>query len=113
MDKKHVILFVGARPNFMKMAPIYNKLIQYNVDVTIVHTEQHKDYNMSDIFLKQFNLPLENIIFLNAKTDSPNIQIADIMIKFEEYIRKCNQIDLIVVFGDVNSTLAGALVSNK
>jgi len=110
---KNIIFIVGTRPNFMKLAPVYNALNKnpttYNL--SIIHTGQHYDYNMSDIFFKQLHLP-QNIINLNVNNNTPNAQLAEIMIKLEVQFTLLKP-HFVVVFGDVTSTLAGALTANK
>tara|TARA_B100000315_G_scaffold253043_1_gene291080 strand:+ start:1285 stop:2382 length:1098 start_codon:yes stop_codon:yes gene_type:complete len=105
-------LIIGARPNFIKAAPVYKELSTlYNINLSLVHTGQHYDKNMKDVFFKDLNLSEPNIN-LNAKGSSHASLIASIMCKYEEYIR--NELpDLIVVFGDVDSTLACSLVASK
>lgn len=104
---------MGARPNFMKMAPIHRELQKYKKQVThkIVHTGQHYDRKMSGIFFKELELP-EPHIYLNAGSKSHAEQVADIMVKFEKVVAK-EKPDLVLVYGDVNSTTAAALVCAK
>ena len=65
MAFEKVVLIVGTRPNFMKAAPLYNELVaRKEYDVTLVHTGQHYDYNMSDIFFQQLGLSDAKIVFL-------------------------------------------------
>jgi UDP-N-acetylglucosamine 2-epimerase (non-hydrolysing) len=110
---KNIVLIVGTRPNFMKAAPIYLELVNnVNYTVQIVHTGQHYDYNMSDIFFKQLELSDALITFLNIKNGSQNTQIANILLSLEELFTN-NRPDIVMVFGDVTSTLAGALTCNK
>lgn len=109
---KTIAMVVGARPNFMKMAPIYHILrATYKYYIIIIHTGQHYDYEMSDIFLQQLNIP-SNIIINLGCTGTQNSQIATIMLRLEEEFMY-QRPDLVLVFGDVTSTLAGALTSNK
>jgi len=110
---KNIILIVGTRPNFMKAAPLYNELIKSdNYNTTIVHTGQHYDYNMSDIFFEQLGLTDAKLVFLNVKKGSQNTQIANIMLKLEIEFNNLKP-DMVLVFGDVTSTLAAALTCNK
>ncbi|NIO44192.1 MAG: UDP-N-acetylglucosamine 2-epimerase (non-hydrolyzing), partial [Candidatus Aenigmarchaeota archaeon] len=109
---KTIVLVVGTRPNFMKAAPVYNalkKLEKY--DIIIVHTGQHYDYNMSDIFFVELGLTNANIINLKVNKGTQNTQIANIMVRLENTFNKINP-DLVLVFGDVTSTVAGALTCN-
>ena len=107
-----VFLIVGARPNFMKMAPLYFVLAgTQNVDPIIVHTGQHYDYAMSQAFFEDLELP-EPHHFLGAGSGSHAGQTARIMIEFEKVLA-AEHADLVVVFGDVNSTLACSLTAKK
>lgn len=113
MSKKNIILIVGTRPNFMKAAPVYNALMkQQKFNTIIIHTGQHYDHNMSDIFFEQLELTNSKIINLNVGSASQNTQLAKIMLKLEGQFKILNP-DLVLVFGDVTSTLAGALTCNK
>ena len=110
---KKIISVVGARPNFMKMAPIHKQLLKLRSKVLhkIVHTGQHYDKKMSDVFIKELELPKPDIYF-DAGSKSHAEQIAHIMIEFEKVMMK-EKPDLVLVYGDVNSTTAAALVSAK
>lgn len=106
-------ILIGTRPNFIKVTQfkkVASKLYP-QVNVKIIHTGQHYDEKMADVFFKQFSL--EPDYYLNIKPASANKQIAEIMIKLEELITKIGKPDLFLVPGDVNSTLAGALFANK
>jgi UDP-N-acetylglucosamine 2-epimerase (non-hydrolysing) len=107
-----VLLIAGARPNFMKIAPIYREALKHNhVQCKIVHTGQHYDYEMSEAFFEDLELPKPDF-FLNAGSGSHAIQTARIMVAFEELCRN-EMPDLIIVVGDVNSTLACSVVAKK
>jgi len=107
-----VFLIAGARPNFMKIAPIYRQALKHNhVQCKIVHTGQHYDYEMSEAFFEDLELPKPDF-FLNAGSGSHAIQTARIMVAFEELCRN-EMPDLIIVVGDVNSTLACSVVAKK
>src|SRR5579862_10024689 len=99
-----VCCVVGARPNFMKIAPIVLEFRRVGWDARLIHTGQHYDRNMSDVFLEDLKLPTPDV-FLNVGSDSHARQTARIMIGFEEVIRK-NRPRVVVVAGDVNSTVA-------
>jgi UDP-N-acetylglucosamine 2-epimerase (non-hydrolysing) len=111
-----VDLIVGARPNFMKMSSILNA-VKYidsqdlNFDVRLVHTGQHYDEKMSDIFFNQLGIRQPDIN-LNIGSGSQAEQVANIMIKYECLLesKKC---DFCLVVGDVNSTMACAIVAKK
>ena len=107
------MLVAGARPNFIKLAPLYFDLKKYpsQFDPIIVHTGQHYDSAMSKIFFSEFGLP-EPDYFLGVGSGSHAHQTGNVMIKIEE-IMISEQPDLVVVFGDVNSTMAAALSACK
>lgn len=107
-----VFLVAGARPNFMKIAPIYRQSRHYpQVECKIVHTGQHYDHAMSDAFFTELELPKPDF-FLEAGSASHAEQTARIMVRFEEICQK-ERPDLVIVVGDVNSTLACAVVAKK
>lgn len=110
---KKIISVVGARPNFMKMAPIHKQLLKHKSKVVhkIVHTGQHYDKKMSDVFFKELELPKPDI-YLGVGSKSHAEQKAHIMIEFEKVLLK-EKPDLVLVYGDVNSTIAASLVSSK
>ncbi len=110
--EKRIFLIVGARPNFMKLAPLWRELKKYRqFEPVIVHTGQHYDYEMSKVFFEDLNLP-EPDFYLGVGSNTHAKQTAEIMVKLEELFFK-ERPDLTVVFGDVNSTLATALVTSK
>lgn len=103
---------VGARPNFMKAAPVVAALRRYDtVSQLLVHTGQHYDANMSGIFFDQLGLPQPDVD-LGVGSASHAIQTAEIMIRLEQVLVE-QRPDIVLVYGDVNSTLAAALVSVK
>lgn len=107
-----VLLIAGARPNFMKIAPIYREAAKYNqVQCKIVHTGQHYDFEMSESFFEDLELPKPDF-FLSAGSGSHAVQTAKIMVSFEELCLNESP-DLIIVVGDVNSTLACSVVAKK
>lgn len=97
----------------MKMAPIHKQLLKHKSKVThkIVHTGQHYDKKMSDVFIKELELPRPHI-YLGTGSRSHAEQKAYIMIEFEKVLNK-EKPDLVLVYGDINSTTAAALVSSK
>lgn len=108
---KKILVVVGTRPNFIKVTQFPTEIKkQPGLDCKIVHTGQHFDRNMSDVFFEQFRLQPD--IFLNVEAGSPVSQMADIMKALEKTVIEYKP-DLMIVPGDVNSTLAGALVANK
>ena len=107
-----ILHVVGARPNFMKAAPVMEALAaKRDVRQTLVHTGQHYDTNMSDIFFRQLGLP-EPDVNLGVGSGSQTEQTANTMLRFEPVIEK-DAPDWLVVYGDVNSTVASALVAAK
>lgn len=113
MKKKLTFLsVVGARPNFMKVAPIDRAFRKYeNVNHLILHTGQHYDKNMSKIFFEDLELPQPSE-YLGIGSGTHAEQTAKVMIEFEKIIDKVKP-DLVIVVGDVNSTVACTLVSVK
>lgn len=105
-----VLCVAGTRPNFVKIAPIYRALKQYsNIAVKIVHTGQHYDACMSDVFFQQLALPAPDYHF-EKSNGSHTQQTAHIMLAFEKVL-DIEKPDIALVVGDVNSTLACALVA--
>lgn len=102
---------VGARPNFMKMAPVVAKLRSRGVPNLLVHTGQHYDANLSRVFIDELGLP-EPDVHLDTGSDTHSRQTARIMVAFED-VCKAHTPDLVVVAGDVNSTLAASLAAAK
>ena len=103
---------VGARPNFMKVAPVLTALKgRKNVEQTLVHTGQHYDVNMSDIFFEQLGIPAPDVN-LAVGSGSHAKQTAEIMMRLEPVVVE-RQPDLVLVYGDVNSTVATVLVCAK
>lgn len=106
-----VLNIVGARPNFMKVAPIHLALRAHGHDAKLIHTGQHYDANMSQIFFGQLGMP-EPDTNLGTGSGSHAIQTARVMEAFEPLLLK-EKPDLVLVAGDVNSTIACALVAVK
>jgi UDP-N-acetylglucosamine 2-epimerase (non-hydrolysing) len=107
-----VLLVVGARPNFMKMAPLYFEMAKAEpLEPQIVHTGQHYDYVMSQAFFEDLELPQPHH-FLGTGSGSHAEQTARIMVEFEKVLL-AEKPDLVVVFGDVNSTVACSLTAKK
>jgi UDP-N-acetylglucosamine 2-epimerase (non-hydrolysing) len=105
-------LIAAARPNFMKIAPLYHELKKYSqFEVEIIHTGQHYDKNMfADIFA-DLSLPSPDVS-LNVGSGSHSFQVANVMLKYEEYC-ELNRPDLLIVVGDVNATMACSIVAKK
>ncbi len=115
MNKKKILIVVGTRPNFIKVTQ-FKRLVESDyglvLDLKIVHTGQHYDAKMADVFFEQFNLIPD--FFLDIATDlSPNSQMATIMIELEKLLKNVFLPDLMLVVGDVNSTFAAAFTAYK
>ena len=111
-----ITIVAGARPNFIKIAPIIKAIEKKqksgaNVSYRLVHTGQHYDKNLSDTFFEELNIPHPNAN-LEVKSGSQSVQTAAIMIAFEQELLQ-DPCDLVLVVGDVNSTMACAIVAKK
>lgn len=108
----NIFHIVGARPNFMKVAPVLNALKgRKSVEQTLIHTGQHYDANMSDVFFQQLGIPAPDVnLAVGSGTHAK--QTAEIMIRLEPIVLE-RQPDMVLVYGDVNSTVATALVCAK
>ena len=108
----NVFHIVGARPNFIKVAPVMNALkTRKHVVQTLIHTGQHYDANMSDVFFEQLGILAPNVN-LAVGSGSPAWQTAEIMTRLEPVLLD-GKPDVALVYGDVNSTVAAALVGAK
>jgi UDP-N-acetylglucosamine 2-epimerase (non-hydrolysing) len=108
----HIVHVVGARPNFMKAAPVIQALGKHDhVRQTLVHTGQHYDFNMSDVFFQQLAMPAPDIN-LEVGSGTHAQQTSQIIARFEAVVLELKP-DWVVVYGDVNSTVAAALVCAK
>ena len=107
-----IINVVGARPNFMKIAPIIEAMrATEQIESILVHTGQHYDEQMSDLFFRQLNIPKPDIN-LEVGSASHSVQTAEIMMAFEPVVKE-HKPDAVLVVGDVNSTIACGLVAAK
>nr|WP_315224212.1 UDP-N-acetylglucosamine 2-epimerase (non-hydrolyzing) [uncultured Flavobacterium sp.] len=111
-----ITIIAGARPNFIKIAPIINAIKKkqnegFEISFRLVHTGQHYDKNLSDTFFEELNIPQPDVN-LDVKSGTQSEQTAAIMIAFERelVVHPC---DLVLVVGDVNSTMACAIVAKK
>jgi UDP-N-acetylglucosamine 2-epimerase (non-hydrolysing) len=103
---------VGTRPNYMKAAPVIRALQRCSdLEQILVHTGQHYDFSMSDVFFQQLDIPAPDIN-LKVGSCSHAQQTAEIMVRFESVVLS-RKPDLVLVYGDVNSTIAAALVCAK
>ena len=105
-----ILTIVGARPQFIKAAVISRKIREQHKEI-LVHTGQHYDYNMSDIFFEELDIPKADYN-LGISGGSHAEMTGKMIIKLEETIIK-EKPDLILLYGDTNSTLAGAIASSK
>lgn len=109
---KTIYLVAGARPNFMKIAPIVRALQAHGaLNWRIIHTGQHYDHDMNEVFFEELGIPQPDI-FMAAGGGSHAQQTAKIMMAFEEYCLQTPP-DAVLVVGDVNSTLACSIVAKK
>ncbi|RED48926.1 non-hydrolyzing UDP-N-acetylglucosamine 2-epimerase [Seonamhaeicola aphaedonensis] len=111
-----ITIVAGARPNFMKIAPIISaiqnkKSLGININFRLVHTGQHYDKNLSDTFFDELNIPIPDVN-LDVKSGTQAEQTAAIMIDFEKELKN-NPCDLVMVVGDVTSTMACTIVAKK
>ncbi|MVM29258.1 UDP-N-acetylglucosamine 2-epimerase (non-hydrolyzing) [Spirosoma sp. HMF4905] len=105
-----ILSVVGARPNFIKLAPLHQAFLAYStIESKIVHTGQHYDTGMSDVFFNQLRLPQPDH-YLNVNPGTTTQQTADILHKFERVLN-VDRPDWVLVVGDVTSTLACALTA--
>jgi len=108
---KKIMLVAGARPNFMKIAPILRAVESSSCEGVLVHTGQHYDNNMSDTFFRELGIKPPDFN-LEAGSGSHAQQTAHIMVAFETLCRE-HRPDMVLVVGDVNSTIAAGLVAKK
>jgi UDP-N-acetylglucosamine 2-epimerase (non-hydrolysing) len=102
---------VGARPNFIKLAAVHGVISTFS-EHTIIHTGQHYDYRLSEIFFKEFDLPKPDFE-LAVGSRAPGFQIGEMLKRLQRIFRKDDKFDIVLVYGDTNSTFAGALCAAK
>lgn len=108
----HILNVVGARPNLMKMAPIVDEMARHaEIDQRLLHTGQHYDDNMSRVFFQELGLPPPDV-YLGVGSGSHASQTAQVMVGFEKICLESRP-DMVVVVGDVNSTMACAITAVK
>ena len=113
---KHITIIAGARPNFVKIAPIIHAILNkqqdgLDINYSLIHTGQHYDKKMSGDFFEQLEIPTPDLN-LEAGGGTQAEQTALIMVRFEEYLTQ-NLTDLVLVVGDVTSTMACTIVARK
>ena len=105
-------LVAGARPNFMKVAPLYHQLKQESwCEVCLIATGQHYSPELSEVFLREFSLPNPDF-YLGAGEGTPEAQLLKIKTEYDKVLSETSP-DLVVVVGDVTSTLAGCMAAKK
>jgi UDP-N-acetylglucosamine 2-epimerase (non-hydrolysing) len=108
---KTVMVVVGTRPEIVKMAPIVRALQKHKVPTTFVHCGQHYDYNMSQQFIEDLDLPAPDYAY-RVRASSPGAQIARIIAYMDKLLRETAP-SVVLVEGDTNTVLAAALAANK
>jgi len=106
-----IVTIVGARPQFIKSVPVSRELRKNKITEILVHTGQHFDQNMSDIFFDQLNISAPSYN-LNIKSLSHGAMTGQMLIEIEKVL-SLEKPDLVIVYGDTNSTIAGALTASK
>ena len=102
---------VGARPQFIKAAIVSRALVKVGVDEVLVHTGQHYDHTLSQVFFDELGLP-NPAINLKVGSGTHAVQTGEMMVRLEQFLLN-HPFDRVLVYGDTNSTLAAALVTAK
>ena len=112
MKKNNVYVVIGARPQFIKYAPLSRELKNIvNANIIVVHTGQHYDKNMSKVFFDNLNIDPPTIN-LNINNLSRGKMIGEMIKKIDDEFSKCKP-DIVILFGDTNSTLSGAVAASS
>jgi UDP-N-acetylglucosamine 2-epimerase (non-hydrolysing) len=113
MIKHHLKIasVVGARPNFIKLAALHGTIGTFSEHI-IIHTGQHYDYRLSEIFFKQFNLPKPDFN-LGVGSGAPGYQMGEMLKRLQRIFDRDNKFDIVLVYGDTNSTFAGAFCATR
>ena len=106
-----LFILIGTRPNFIKVTQFKKLAPQFDVEVRLIHTGQHFDVKMADVFFQELNFQPD--YFLEIPQTNQVHQISNVLVGLEKLISKIGKPDLMIVPGDVNSTLAGALFANE
>lgn len=110
---KNILTIVGARPQFVKAAVVSKALAEVGINEDIIHTGQHYDHEMSTVFWEELNLPSPSVN-LEVGSGLHGAQTGLMLGKIEQYILNLESLpDALMVYGDTNSTIAGALVASK
>ena len=107
----HLISVIGARPHYMKVAPLHRELVGREIRHDLVHTGQHYDDALTKVYEQEFNLPPAKIN-LTTGSVSPGLQIGNMIIKLNELFQE-QKPDVVLVYGDTNSTAAAAIAAVK
>ncbi len=110
-NSRKLLIVVGVRPQFVKVAPLLKALEESPLEVALMHTGQHYDYRMSQVFFRELNLPKPDI-HAECGAGSHADQTARMLVDIERALIEHSP-DMTIVFGDTNSTLAGALAAAK
>lgn len=110
MAKRHYAVILGARPNFVKAAPFFRRAAEFpDIELTLIHTGQHFDENMSKVFFDQMGIPTPDIQ-LSIRGDFHTEKIGRMFTALKRQLHG-DHYDGVIVFGDINSTLAGAVAA--
>ena len=108
-----LIIVLGTRPEIIKLFPVIEVFLKKKVPFKIIHTGQHYSSKLSNIFIKQLKLPVNKIVNLSVGSANHGSQTALMIIRIEEFLKKYKKIKGVIVYGDTNSALAGALAASK